>query len=175
MIGRRGRTNAIVSFIREYRLPTRAHGRSPWGIAYETATLTAQYHYNLNYLRRGAYGTAIAAHAAGAPFARFGPSDPSVLKYSYPASFVGRTLYLKLPAFNLFGQALQSLADVAATAIPLSGTGIASTSNNPVIADLAAGVSPEDWGLVSQAVIAAADFAPLSLAPGLDIDLGTPF
>ena len=143
-------------------------------IAYETATLTAQYQYGLNYLRRGAYGTVIAAHAAGAPFARFGPSDPSVLKYPYPASFVGRTLYLKLPAFNLFGQALQSLADVAAVAVALTGAGIASAPNNPVIADLAAGVSPEDWGLVSDPVIAAADFAPLSLAAGLDIDLGTP-
>ncbi|HTT79116.1 MAG TPA: hypothetical protein VMF86_05510 [Stellaceae bacterium] len=143
-------------------------------IAYAGATLTAQYNYDLTYLRRGAYGTAIAAHAAGAPFARFGPSDPSVLKYPYPASFVGRTLYLKLPSFNLFGQALQSLAEVDATAISLTGAGIAVAPNNPVIAALAAGISPEDWGLVSDAVIAAADFAPLSLAAGLDIDLGTP-
>jgi hypothetical protein len=143
-------------------------------IAYETATLTALYNYDLRYLRRGVYGTAIGGHAAGAPFARFGPSDPSVLKYPYPASFVGRTLYLKLPAFNLFGQALQSLADVEPTEIALTGAGIAVAPNNPVIAALVAGASPEDWGLVSDAVIATADFAPLSLAAGLDIDLGTP-
>src|SRR5580704_10481446 len=40
-------------------------------LSYETAALTAAYNYNLTYLRRGAYGTAIAAHAGGASFARF--------------------------------------------------------------------------------------------------------
>jgi hypothetical protein len=143
-------------------------------IAYQSASLTAQYKYDLAYLRRGVYGTAIASHAAGAPFARFGPSDPAVFKFPYPASFVGRTLYLKLPAFNTFGQALQSLAEVDATAVSLTGAGIVVAPNNPVIANLAAGVTPEDWGLVAEAVGAAADFGPLSLAAGLNIDLGMP-
>src|SRR5260370_34678863 len=40
-------------------------------VAYQTATLTAAYRYNLTYLRRGVYGTPIGAHSAGAEFARF--------------------------------------------------------------------------------------------------------
>lgn len=141
-------------------------------VSYETATLTAAHKYNLTYLRRGAYGTAIGAHAADAPFARFGPNDPSVLKYAYPASFIGRTVYVKLPAFNEFGQELQSLASIEATAFSLTGTGAVVATNNPVVAALAAGTNA-DWGLVTASVIAAADFGTLTLAPGLDISLGT--
>lgn len=92
-------------------------------VSYETATLTAAYKYNLTYLRRGVYGTPIGSHAAGTAFARFGPNDPSLFKYDYPASFVGQTIYVKLPAFNLYGQALQSLADVSAATYTLSGAG----------------------------------------------------
>src|SRR5689334_14251292 len=73
----------------------------------ETATLTSAYHYNLAYLRRGVYGTPVGAHSAGASFARFGPNDPSLFKYIYPASFIGQTIHVKLPSFNIFGQALQ--------------------------------------------------------------------
>lgn len=140
-------------------------------VSYETATLTAAYRYNLTYLRRGAYGSAIAAHAAGAPFARFGPNDPSVLKYAYPASFVGRTVSLKLPAFNQFGQELQSLAAVAPTSFSLTGSGAVVATNNPVVAALASGTAA-DWGSVAAAIIAAADFGTLTLAAGLDISLG---
>lgn len=141
-------------------------------ISYQTATLTSSFHYTLGYLRRGAYGTAIAAHVSNSAFARFGPNDPSVLKYRYPASYVGRTIFVKLPAFNIFGQALQSLAGVAAVAFTLLGAGV-ETANNPVIASLAAGTG-QDWGIVGSPVIATADFAPITLAAGIDIDLGTP-
>ena len=150
----------------------RTDGHAPWGVSYQTATLTSSYRYNLTYLRRGAYDTAIAAHTSGSSFARFGPNDPSLLKYAYPASFVGRTIFVKLPPFNIFGQALQSLADVSPTSVTLLGAGVA-TVNNPVISALAAGTS-QDWGIVGTAVVAAADFAPITLAAGLDIDLGTP-
>lgn len=144
-------------------------------LSYETATLTAQYNYSLTYLRRGAYGTTIGPHAAGSQFARFGPSDPSVLKYPYPANFVGRAIYLKLASFNSFGQQVQPLDEVAPTQYVLTGAATVVSANNPVIAALAAGDSPEDWGLVSDPVAATADFGPLALAPGLDIDFGTPF
>lgn len=144
-------------------------------VSYETATLTAAYKYSLTYLRRGAYGTVIGAHAAGSQFARFGPNDPSVFKYAYPPGYTGRTLYLKLPAFNLYGSAQQSLAAVEATPFTLLGTGSVASANNTVIANLAAGVTPEDWGSVAAPVTLTADFGTLALAPGLDIDLGTPF
>lgn len=92
-------------------------------ISYETATLAAPYRYSLTYLRRGVYGTPIGAHSSGSSFARFGPNDPSLFKYVYPASFVGQTIHVKLPAFNIFGQAMQSLAGLTPTSYTLTGDG----------------------------------------------------
>ena len=71
------------------------------------------------------YGTPIGAHTSGGSFARFGPNDPSLFRYRYPASFIGQTLYLKLPGFNMFGQALQDLSGLTATTYTLTGDGAA--------------------------------------------------
>src|SRR3954467_1968310 len=92
-------------------------------LAYENATLTAAHKYDLTYLRRGVYGTPIGAHSGGAAFARFGPNDPSLFKYVYPQSFVGQTIHVKLPAFNIFGQSLQGLAGLTPTSYSLTGDG----------------------------------------------------
>jgi hypothetical protein len=92
-------------------------------LSYQTATLTAAYNYDLTYLRRGSYGTPIGSHSSGANFARFGPNDPSLFRYRYPASFIGQTIHVKLPAFNSFGQALQSLAGLTPTSYTLTGDG----------------------------------------------------
>jgi hypothetical protein len=137
-------------------------------VSYETATLTATYKYALTYLRRGAYGTEIGTHASDAPFARFGPNDPSLFRYFYPASFIGATIYIKLPAFNVFGQQLQDLASVGASGYTLLGTGGQSLD---VIAALASGVS-QDWGVVGTGVVALADLASIAAVPGYDIILG---
>jgi hypothetical protein len=137
-------------------------------VSFETATLTASYKYNLTYLRRGAYGTAIGAHASGAQFARFGPNDPSLFRYTYPASFIGQTVYLKLPGFNIFGQVLQDLAGVAASSYTLLGTSGVSVN---VIATLAVGVD-QDWGIVGTSVAAQADLGSITAPVSYDIDLG---
>ena len=92
-------------------------------ISYQTATLTAAYHYGLTYLRRGAYDTPVNAHSAGSNFARFGPNDPSLLRYRYPKNFIGQTIYVKLPAFNTFGQSLQDLSGLVADSYTLTGAG----------------------------------------------------
>src|SRR5438874_9556745 len=92
-------------------------------IAYQTATLTAAHRYDLTYLRRGVYGTPVGAHSAGASFARFGPNDPSLFKYLYPASFIGQMIHVKMPAFNIFGQSLQGLAGLTPTSYSLTGDG----------------------------------------------------
>ena len=138
-------------------------------LSYETATLTATCKYALTYLRRGAYGTTISAHPSGAPFARFGPNDPSLFRYTYPASFVGQTIYLKLPGFNIFGQALQGLAGVSAYGYTLNGAGGVSLD---VIAALAVGVD-QDWGTVGTSLVAQGDLAPITATAGYDINLGT--
>ncbi len=99
-------------------------------LSYETATLTSSYHYDLTYLRRGAYGTPINSHSSGSNFARFGPSDPSLFRYRYPPNFVGQTIYVKLPAFNIFGQSLQDLAGLTADSYTLTGGGAAPLNVN---------------------------------------------
>ena len=138
-------------------------------VSYETATLTATYKYDLTYLRRGAYGTAIAGHAIGTPFARFGPNDPSLFRYSYPASFVGQSVFIKLPGFNIFGQALQDIASVSAYSYTLAGTG--GTAVN-VLANLAVGVD-QDWGVLSTSIAGQADLAWVTAPTSSDINLGT--
>jgi len=88
-------------------------------IAYESAALTGAHAYNLTGLQRGLYGTAPAAHSAGAQFARL---DGAVVAYDLPSNFIGQTLYLKFQSFNVFGHGAQSLADCAArsTRLPRS-------------------------------------------------------
>ncbi len=140
-------------------------------IAFETATLTAAYKYDLTYLRRGAYGTPVTAHASGGQFGRLGPNDPAVFRYDYPASFIGQTIYVKLPAFNFFGQELQSLDAVSAYGYALAGAGTNPLSN-PIVAGLAAGIA-EDWGTVGTSLIGSADLGIATAPIGATINLGT--
>lgn len=77
-------------------------------IGYTDATLTGPNEYLLDgYLRRGLYGTPIASHASGTPFLRV---DGSIFEYEYTPDQIGKTVYIKLPSFNLYQQAQQSLA-----------------------------------------------------------------
>jgi hypothetical protein len=101
-------------------------------VSYQTATLTALYRYDLTYLRRGVYGTPINAHSAGSNFARFGPNDPSLFRYRYPQNFIGQTIYLKLPSFNIFGQQLQDLAILTADTYALTGAGAVAAVTVPI-------------------------------------------
>ena len=101
-------------------------------MSYRTATLTAAYKYDLTYLRRGVYGTAINAHSADSNFARFGPSDPSLFKSRYPANFIGQTIHVKLPAFNMFGQGLQDLSGLATDTYTLTGAGAVAAFTIPI-------------------------------------------
>src|SRR5579872_1712867 len=80
-------------------------------VAYETATLTGASQYALGtYIRRGLYGSTIAAHAAGAGFVRL---DDAIFSLSYDKSQIGATVHIKLVSFNLYGGGLQQLASVA--------------------------------------------------------------
>ncbi len=101
-------------------------------ISYQNATLTAAYRYDLTYLRRGVYGTAMTAHSADRNFARFGPNDPSLFKYRYPGNFVRQTIHVKLPAFNMFGQALQDVSGLAADTYTLTGAGVVAPVAIPI-------------------------------------------
>lgn len=92
-------------------------------IAYANAALTAANAYSLSYLVRGAYGSAIAAHAPGAPFTLL---DGGIFKYTYPRSWVGKTIWVKLTSFNKFGNTLQDLSAVTAYEHTITGSPVAS-------------------------------------------------
>lgn len=90
-------------------------------VAYRDADLTSAYHYNLSPLRRGLYGTSTAAHSIGDTFVRL---DDAVFKFAYTNLTIGSTIYVKLPSFNVYGRALQDLADVTAYSIMLDPAAI---------------------------------------------------
>ena len=100
-------------------------------ISYETATLTAANKYDLTTrLRRGVYGTTVGSHAIGTKFARFGPTDSNtIFRYTYPSSYVGQTIHVKLVSFNLFGQALQDISSVTDYTYTLTGAGALGSIN----------------------------------------------
>ncbi len=80
-------------------------------VSYQTAELTGTYKYTLkDYIRRGLYGTTIANHTIGAPFARL---DASIFKYPYSVSQIGNTFYIKFLSFNIYGGGQQNLSDVS--------------------------------------------------------------
>jgi hypothetical protein len=135
-------------------------------VSFETATLTSAYHYDLTYLRRGAYGTPVGAHASGAGFARLGPNDPSLFRYRYPASFVGKTVYVKLPAFNIFGQALQDLSGLTATTYTLTGNGAAAA---PAYVSGSCPGMPSASAVIERYIFA----APVAFPAGLGGSYGT--
>ncbi len=92
-------------------------------VAYETATLTATGRYALTTLNRGMLGTATAAHAAGAPFARL---DGQMFSVPFTPDRIGRTIYFKFASFNPYGGGPVSLAEAQAYAYTIQGSALAS-------------------------------------------------
>lgn len=90
-------------------------------IAYQTAALTAQYKYGLSYLRRGQYGTAVAAHNSGSQFARL---DGGIGKFPFSTARINKPAYVKFPSFNIYGGGMQNLADVPAYTYNISGAAL---------------------------------------------------
>ncbi len=90
-------------------------------ISYETATLIEPYTYQLSYLRRGAYNSLITAHPAGSDFVR---CDDTVFKYPFTQDDIGRTVYIKLCSYNIYGQQTQELSDVPAYIYTINGTSL---------------------------------------------------
>jgi len=80
-------------------------------VSYQNANLTGANAYDLTSLRRGVYGTNISSHAAGSTFVR---CDEAVFRMPYDAAYKGKTIYMKLRAFNIYGGALQDLSTLTA-------------------------------------------------------------
>lgn len=87
-------------------------------ISYKTATLTAPNRYSLTSLRRGAYGTSIASKASGTKVVR---CDDRVFRYAYDPALIGKTLYIKLQAYNIYGGAYQDLSTITPTSYVVQG------------------------------------------------------
>lgn len=87
-------------------------------VSYQTAVLTGSNRYNLTSLRRGGYGTANALHAINAKFVRL---DNAIFKYAYDKTLVGKTIYVKLRSYNIYGGAPQDLSTVTPTTYAIAG------------------------------------------------------
>lgn len=94
-------------------------------ISYKNATLTAANRYSLTSLRRGAYGSTIGSKAVGAKVVR---CDDRVFRYSYDPALIGKTLYIKLQAYNIYGGAYQDLASLTATSYVVQGAPLGTVS-----------------------------------------------
>lgn len=95
-------------------------------LAYADAELKGVGRYTLGNLTRGAYGSTIDAHAAGSQFARI---DEALFKYAVPANWVGRTVWVKLVSFNVFGSGAQELAEVPAYSYTIKGAPLGQIQN----------------------------------------------
>jgi hypothetical protein len=87
--------------------------------SFETAALTGANAYTLGSLHRAQNGTSALAHSSGEGFvfvdSGLGKSGP------LDRSLVGKTLYFKLAAFNVFGGGRQSLASVPTYSYTITG------------------------------------------------------
>jgi len=117
-------------------------------LAYQTATLTAKNQYALTGLVRGAYGTPIASHDAGTKFARL---DQAIFKLPFQVGDIGKTLSVKLQAFNPFGSGVQALADISPYTYIIRGSAL--NSPLPNVANLTnnfvAGITNLHWDAIS--------------------------
>jgi hypothetical protein len=134
-------------------------------LAYESATLTGAYAYNLTGLERGLSGSAPGSHASGAPFARL---DNAVVPYTLPENWIGVPLYFKFQSFNVFGSGVQELSTCAVYNYTPSGAG----TLGPVTQALLIGTNL-DFGSVVAPVSETDDFgAGVAVAPVAYVDLG---
>ena len=134
-------------------------------VSYATSTLTSANNYGLTYLYRGLYGTLVASHSSGAPFARL---DSAIFKYDLPAEYVGVELYIKLQSFNVFGGGVQDLSTCTVYTYTPTGAGFA----DPIAAQIASGFPP-DLGTVSAPATVFDDFGSITVAATGVLDLGS--
>lgn len=97
-------------------------------ISYQNSTLVGANKYNLSYLRRGVYHSNISTHAANSPFIRI--DDKALAKYAFTPDKIGNKIYIKLPSFNQYGAAVQSIADIEAIIYTIQGSALTSALPN---------------------------------------------
>lgn len=80
-------------------------------LSYQTAELLDNGHWKLSGLVRGQFGSDPEFHTTGTQIAK---CDEAFLRSGLRKAFIGKTVYFKFTAFNIFGGMEQSLADVQA-------------------------------------------------------------
>lgn len=86
-------------------------------IAYRDVSVISSYQFTVGpYLRRGLFGTPTASHSSGASFVRL---DDTIVRIPYNKGQLGKTIYVKLPAFNIYGGGKQDLSSVTAYPVTL--------------------------------------------------------
>lgn len=78
-------------------------------LSYQTATLLQNGHYELTGCIRGQYQTTATKHDAGVEFARL---DTALLRIPFLKEDIGKKIYLKLAAYNIFGNNEQDLSNL---------------------------------------------------------------
>lgn len=79
--------------------------------SYVTAQMQSDGNWILGGCLRGQYNTVAKQHSAGADFVRL---DAAVLRLDFTKEDIGKKLYLKFPAYNIFGSGQQDLSSVQA-------------------------------------------------------------
>lgn len=126
-------------------------------VSYQSAALTGANAYGLSSLRRGAYGTVIASHPAGSQFVR---CDDRMFRYRYDLALIGKTIHIKLQAYNIYNGAHQDLATLPVHSYTLSRFVPAlPTPRSPVIY-----CSPDSAGHVSRAKVSVSFDSPVNIA-----------
>jgi len=87
---------------------------------FQNATLTSANMYTLSPLQRGLYNSINATHTVGSLISKV--DSNAVLKVPFTTDQIGQTIYIKIPSFNIFGAAKQSLADVTPYTYKIKGT-----------------------------------------------------
>ncbi len=136
-------------------------------MTFASATMTGTSQYALAQLYRGMRATAIGAHGIGSKFCML---DARIFKYDIPASYIGKTLYLKFPSFNIWGKALQDMAALTPYTYLVTGAG-ASLQSCPIFSALLAG-QIYDCGLAGTSVPALGDCGVTSSSSIGTINLG---
>ncbi len=97
-------------------------------LTYRDLTLTSAFNYDLTHLYRGLYSSDIVSHPNPSSFVF---CDEHVARIPWPQAVIGQTLYLKLPAFNVYGGSLQDIASVSSTSFVVGQDSIARQNSQP--------------------------------------------
>lgn len=112
-------------------------------IAYGDTITTGTYTADLDYLRRGLYGSTIGAHDSADQFTflNLASLGDQILSYDLSTQYIGQAIHVKFVSFNIYGLGYQDISGVtdyvytpagsgygAGTAgVPLTPTGLAAT------------------------------------------------